>query len=262
MSLKRIWSNLIKRNNEIPPEAFSDSTKLLDEGIYPLQSGETYASMSKRFVFIHWLLKYKIFVPSIWLFNSIFGKKLMDEVPDKWQWRNIKIFNDTWKETMDLMSVHYAKSINNHPEYILMRKLIITMTMYDSAIQEAVNIFCHQLACNMHKQYAPKKGSKRVYHVLYTAKNAYNPIYFSLAKMAMVDKVPLSKLRKERVKNRMDMYALEVENLKQQNANLHAMLQKKQPNMEIEISYPTLKDKLSAIRRVLWGKMTIKVKND
>jgi len=249
----------MKRNQEISHDAFNDTRKLNQESIYPTSSDETYKSISKRFVFVHWGLKYKLFSPGIWLINSLVCKKLIEDVPNKWYWRNIKIFNDSWIETQTIMSKVYAKGINHHAEYTLLRKIILTLVMYDTALQEACNVFCHTLAKNMHKQYAPKQGTNKQYHVLYTAKHSYNPIFFNLAKLAMVDKIPLSKLRNERVKNRMGMYALENEELKKDIQNLQAMLHKKQPQMLIQLEFPTLKDKLKGIKSIMWGKLEVKI---
>jgi len=58
----------------------------------------------KRFHFIHYILKYKIIIPSMWLLKKITGKYLVKKVPDKPQFKYIKLF----EEVFDDASIDWA----------------------------------------------------------------------------------------------------------------------------------------------------------
>ena len=172
--------HFIRHKSFLTRKDFEDNN-LIHESIYPAK-GQHVGAYKKKFHVIHYIFKYKFFVPLLVIAGRILKNQMETEVEDTWYNKNLRIFDKSWKQTMEILSKTYNKDMQVHPSYDTVRKLALTLVLNDSATREFMNVFLHSVAVNMQNQY---KGHKKVYHVYYTGKTSYEPIYFSLVKMVM-----------------------------------------------------------------------------
>jgi len=147
-----------------------------------------------KFNRIHYIFKYKIFMPVLWLIERVIGKHLDEPIPAEPYNTNLLVFDKTFQESVDDWVELYlvnsnderrktkAKSITKLTNCYSVKILkllgkIASRTMFmDSAYKEWYTIFAHKLVHNMMKEY---KG-KTINHVFYNAMGINDVIYHSL----------------------------------------------------------------------------------
>jgi len=196
-----MWLEIIRNIFHKEPELKNEFTDKApyDHSIYPTKN-QTVGSYHRKFYYVHYFIKYKLFVPFLLIFRSVLKKYGDWDVEDQWYNKNLIVFDKSYKETMQLMAKYYNYSFadprkGSFKSYDTARVLALTLALNDSVTREFFNVLMHTIAKNMHEAY---KGCDQVYHVMYSGMNAYNPVYFKLAKVIMKENVhPKEILRNE-----------------------------------------------------------------
>jgi hypothetical protein len=159
--------------------------------------GKTVRETSERFSFIHHTLKYKLFIPVLFVFERLVGRKLDKEVPSESYNRTLQIFNDSFERAIVDWGWLYLRNIDTSRGDISSQKprewwekswpleasprllraakdSALTVALNDTAYREFLNIWCHTLAQGMLKEYA----GQSVKHVFYTADSVYDVHYY------------------------------------------------------------------------------------
>lgn len=160
--------------------------------------GETIEQHQKNFWHVHYVFKYKLFLPLIRIMGRVMGKYLKKSVPDDPHNINIKLFKDSWDESVKKWAEEYmAKAYNNErgPEWIdkflkgysvqalsVIRDLSITALLYDSAYRELFNIFAHTFTKNMSTYHTDKGTRDKTGHLFFTYQDIYDVDYYMLFK--------------------------------------------------------------------------------
>lgn len=156
------------------------SKKKVEESIYP--KGEPLGKYCKRFNWVHNFFKVIIFNPSLLILYKLMKKRLDSSVEDTWYNKNLKILDDAWKESMQIMSKYMCPTLPKAKSYEITRKMMLTIILNDSVTREFMNVLLHTITRRMQEIY---KGKKDVYHVFYTDTVSYNPVYFTMVKAVM-----------------------------------------------------------------------------
>ena len=173
--LSSIWE-VYRTKWTMKPKNQEKSKDKLPGSIYPLCDG-TIGGQTRRFIWVHYVLKYKIFKPFLYIVEKFILHKLDDKLDDGWHNRNLRVFDTSWKEACKEMAKLYNIVFLNHRDYELVRRMILTFSTFDTATREFMNILMHSIAKNMQNEY---KGHKKVYHMIYTSRNIYDVAYFRL----------------------------------------------------------------------------------
>ena len=181
--LTQIWRCMINREQPLI-DKFKCET-VVSESIYPMK-GEKLGVYCRKFHFIHYILKYKFFVPALLIARRMLRRCGDYEIKDEWYNKNIQIWNDSYKEAMDVLAQYYNPSFGNPKKlsfksYDTIRVLCNTLVLNDTATREFHNVLMHTIAKNMLNAY---KGSE-AYHIFYCGRDSYNPVYFKMAQMIM-----------------------------------------------------------------------------
>ena len=149
----------------------------------------------KRFHVIHYVFKYKFFVPLLMLGRRILKKHLVKEIPpDNWN-RNILIFDKAFEEAEKKWHIYYLRNSGDpdkrltreamlerckNEKYLrTMKEFVNTMYMHDTAYREFMNILMHEIAREMVDYYAV--GDHKSGHLFFTT-DIYDTHYFVLEK--------------------------------------------------------------------------------
>jgi hypothetical protein len=151
----------------------------------------------RRFHFIHYVWKYKFFVPALLLAKKLLDKHLVKEIPEGNHNRNIKIFNDSYEEALKKWHLYYLrnsgdpakrplesemmKRYKEEPYLRSLKEIANTMFVHDTAYREFLNILLHELARGMVDYYS-KYPDNTTGHLFYTT-DIYDVNYYVLEKM-------------------------------------------------------------------------------
>jgi hypothetical protein len=207
----KTWRN--KNTVKKDPHRF-DKTNM---GVNIYATGMPYNEYQKRFARVHFVWKYKFFMPGIRLGARILGKHLIREVPKADHNVNLELFHEAVEEAIDTWARCYmAKAYNEHRETAsgfkkfmtksrdeewiqqfkngssantlrLMRDTTVTVCLNDTAYREYFNIFAHTFAKKMAAHHAANPD-KRTGHLFYSASDLYDVDYFMLFKKIEIEK--------------------------------------------------------------------------
>ncbi len=161
---------------------------ILPENIYGSKdlTAEQHVAQQNR---IHKIFKYMIMYPVAKLFSKVLGKYLISEIPDKKYYRNMRVFNEVYTETLQ----QWDRVINQiagkevpiwnksceswHIKSMLMMKDVCnTLVLNDSAYLNLVDMFILNLAKRVNDEYRNDDG--KINHVLYSSKTVDDVRYF------------------------------------------------------------------------------------
>jgi hypothetical protein len=182
LKIKRLKSVIRQRwynGDRVKDKVLLTSEQELPESIYP-SKGVKSKEFYKNWNFAHFTLKYTIFLPALQIFDIFFGKRLIDKVPNDWINKNLYINNLAIEKAIKLMQEKHNQKWNPW-EYHLVRKVLNTLVFWDGFTKVFFDYYMHEVAREMVKEY---KG-KEVHTVAYTDIGAYNPVYFTLAKVML-----------------------------------------------------------------------------
>ncbi len=163
-----------------PAKVDYDNPNPVVESIYP--KGEPLGKYCRRFNWIHRFFKVMVFLPAIRILYKLMKKRLDTEVENVWYNKNIYIFNQCWKESLDILGKYVNPKLPTSKSYEMTRRMALSIILNDSITKEFINVFMHTVKMRMEEAY---KGKKDVYHVFYTDTVSYNPVYFTMVKAIM-----------------------------------------------------------------------------
>ena len=158
------------------------------EGYTTAKTNHEYA---KKFWGIHFIVKYRVFIPCILLFDKLFGKYKETKIKDIKILDNIRIFETSvekglriwWdkyiNETKCLTKKKLEEEVttNNSCKIVKsMKEWIITMLLYDNAYRELFNIIFFE----MYKLSSDRYGKEKINHILHNQKNLTEVEYLSV----------------------------------------------------------------------------------
>lgn len=174
--------------------------KLKDKMPWNIYSpGMDYGTHFKTYHFIHSILKPLFIQPSLRLLEKFFGNYIKNKVPDQHYNKNLKIFDESFEETMEDWVKFYLnfrdgkttprytkreveKLVRCHPScrfFRTMKNIVLTVALWDTAYFEFMNIFMYKIGKNFHKEY---KG-KPIRHIMYTSPDTFDTTYFMMTKI-------------------------------------------------------------------------------
>ena len=178
---------------------------LITDNIY--SDKESFGSYFKRMTRIHKWFKYLLLVPGLSLCRRVLGKHLVKDVPDKIQYRNIKLFDDAFEKSLKEWSNYFLVTVNYPGKELsydeictayennnsvktarLMKEILNTVNCNDTAYLELMNIFMFNLYIKLHKHY-----DGDVNHLFYTSKSIVDINYFIVQKK--LDKILVRKIK-------------------------------------------------------------------
>ena len=198
----KIWQWFFIKN---PNKNLMKHKKKMEKNIY---ADKRYDSHEKKFHVVHYVFKYKFFVPLLYVGRKILDKYLVKKIGNEEHNRNIKIFNNSFEEAITKWTIYYMR--NSGPEYKrksrkfwttiakskgvsssqslrTMKELVNTMAMNDTAYREFLNILMHEIAHQMHDEYTKpmykKKDNKYgTGHLFYTV-DPFDTTYYVFEKI-------------------------------------------------------------------------------
>lgn len=169
--------------------------------IYKVKPNETYEEHVKHFSWIHYALKGKFIIPTLWIANKYLKKQFDKQIPDVWYNKNLKIFDKAFDDSVftwykrfilnldgvipekELPSEEEIKKMmlkhTSSQELLVMKNLMITIIQNDTAYREFFNVLMFEIALGMQKQYG---GKGHPHHLLFLEDNICSPKYFMLGK--------------------------------------------------------------------------------
>lgn len=184
------YKGLSKRKDKLPPNIYN--------------KGMTFKEHNKKFHRIHFIFKYKFLVPLLRLGKKLLGKHLITKIPNKNHNRNLIIFNKAYDIAMKKWVLYYLRNTGDEKtrqsrkkclktvktlradSLGIMRDMIVTMYLYDTAYREFTNILLHEIAIGMTKEYTQEKYKQQdlTYHTghLFFTTDVYDVNYYVLEK--------------------------------------------------------------------------------
>lgn len=183
------WHNTFHHNAAFDTDkALYD--KFLSENIYSFEG--TVKDFVKKENRLHNWFKYKFLSPFVFIAEKVISKKyIVTNIPDKRQYRNLKIFEKSFKESVRQWNELFLSRVGTGHKreswslkgYLRMRcnrmlltmmRVYVTFTMNDTAYLEMHNILMFNITKNMSKTYGDKYN-----HLFYTSKSVNDVSYFT-----------------------------------------------------------------------------------
>lgn len=193
---KHWWSSMFEKD---PARKIKKVKKKIKTNIYGDQEATQHI---KKFHLIHYVFKYKYFMPLIRLGKKLIGKALVKKIPPHNCNRNIIIFDKAYEESIKKWNLLYLRNSGdpkNRKSYrkIMkeikdpkspsnqtlrdMKEMVNTMYLYDTAYREFMNILMHEIAHGMTNHYKDHPEGKTG-HLFFTT-DIYETNYYVLEKM-------------------------------------------------------------------------------
>jgi hypothetical protein len=194
IKLKNIIDSFRRKNPSM------NKKNLKDESVMPwniYDDGMKYNDHIKKFNKIHFVFKYKFFIPLLLLGKKLLGKSISKTVPDEPYNKELKIFNDSWDASVPLWQYYYYQSLRpkdkkfplEHFQKLysedernplkIIKEFAITIGLNDTAYREFMAIFMHTLVNNLVTEFK-EKGCN---HLFYTNPDVYYVNYLVITKM-------------------------------------------------------------------------------
>ena len=184
--IKESWARKCKKL-EIYSKAAYKSDKKVPWNIYGVK---TLGEGISKFKLIHFVFKYKFFVPLLWITKKILGKTLDEPIAEEEYNKNINLFVKAFDVTKEQFARIYmtdtevtgeelerrltrARNTDSMELLDMMKKLVAMMAVNDTAYREFLNMLMHSIAQLMIKEYAGKK----VNHLIYNSSDVYDVNY-------------------------------------------------------------------------------------
>lgn len=149
---------------------------------------------SKSFDAVHLGLKYRLWVPFLFVAERVVDKRLRKDISAEKYNENLRIFNDSFEKSINDWGWLFLRNLSKNPsgdrkewkEYMLKnssarllrtaKDSALTLALYDTAYREFLNIWMHNVARMMLNEYE----GRVVNHYFYTASDIYDVRYFYL----------------------------------------------------------------------------------
>lgn len=155
--------------------------------------GATVGEHCKRWNWVHYFFKYKLFVPFLLVIERTVARKLQTTVPKDVHNKNLIIFNDSFERSIDEWGWLFLRNIGRNQAVKqdekmwknykrngggrllrVMKDSVLTVAQQDTAYREFLNIWMHNMAQDMIREY----GGKHVAHLFYTREDIYDVHYY------------------------------------------------------------------------------------
>lgn len=172
----------------------------------------------QKFHIIHFVLKYKVLIPALMIFDRLFGKVKTKSIPDFWYNKNMIIHCKAYDIAERLWYEKYLGLNKNHKEQIkkygidgaikrdrscrLLRSIhgwALTGIMNDTAYKEFSNFYFHTFAKLMVQEYG---GKGSVDHIMYLSPHIWDVNYCSVGQALANEEVRLMKLSEEEMRKK------------------------------------------------------------
>lgn len=175
------WLEIRKERQKFKKSFWNDDNVLG----WNLYEAETKGEFNRKFHFFHYVLKYKIVVPTLKIFKRWIDNKLGEfSIPNRPYNKNIFIFEDAYEEAKDIWTKKYfcggdktvyetkGKQLDKNKELMdtIIKDGYMRLAIQDSAYREFHNVLMHCIADKMMKAY----GGRKIRHVFYGADNVYD----------------------------------------------------------------------------------------
>ncbi len=160
------------------------------------EEGTEFGKSLRRFDWVHYFFKYKIFVPGLMFAGWLLKRKLVKKVPDREHMIYAQIFFESFNEAqcdwnqnfLDLLhgrvrtmeevkkSIHNSSYKGSQGVMQLMLHMALTILVYDTAYLEFLHKFMCRVTQKMNKHY--EDGNAQ--HLMYTSKGVNDVHYFAL----------------------------------------------------------------------------------
>jgi len=190
----KVWEAIHRKSPKMSMYSKSGfkSDKKMPWNIY---GAKTLGEGLSRFKFIHYVLKYKIIVPALWIMKRIMKKHWDDKIPDEIHNKNLLIFEkafdmstEQWLQLYlsdtNMEAVAREKQLNKTRNadcfklLEIMKKSVLLIALNDTAYREFLNMLMHSIAQLMIREY---KG-KKVNHLIYNSDSVYDVNYVLMMK--------------------------------------------------------------------------------
>ena len=196
--LKQILNDWKKGRQRIDQE----KNKKMGWNLY--DPGETVHNHRKRFYHVHYVWKYKFFIPASRIFARLMGKYLKKTIPDEPHNINIKLFHKAFEDSIEDWAHEYmSKAYNDGRDekwansfkknyscntLRMMRDMMNTMLLYDSAYREFFNILAHKFTKAMTTHHTAEGTRDRTGHLFFTHGDIYDVDYYMLFKKVEIQR--------------------------------------------------------------------------
>lgn len=196
-----VWRNVWRSFRERDDEATHDDPRMADiipeVNIYDV-SGEKrrFGEFIKRHKWVHFFLKYKLFLPVLYIVGPFLQRKLDHEVPAMLYNKNLQVFNDSFEKAILEWSKVFIRNLPGNEDekdpddfarrYVklpsaqtlrLLKDVVLTVSLNDTAYREFLNIWMFEIAKGMRDAHPAGFA-----HVLYTSQNIDDVSYFIVTK--------------------------------------------------------------------------------
>ena len=176
----------------------------------------------QKFHIIHFVLKYKVLIPAIMIFDRLFGKVKTKNIPDYWYNKNIIIHCKAYDMAERLWFENYLGlnaaqkkmvkkyglegAIKRERSCRLLRSIhgwALTGIMNDTAYKEFSNFYFHSFAKLMVQEYG---GKGKVDHIMYLSPHIWDVNYCNIGQALENERSKLVQVSKEDMeKKRVEM---------------------------------------------------------
>lgn len=194
MKLKALIRYLVK-GSRYDEEVREHGNTLMAESIY--SSPEMRLDFAKRQNRVHTWFKHVFFIPALNLGEKILGKYLVKQIPDKPWYKNLKILDVAFENTMvDWCDIAPAQGeklteqrLSGQPVRVmnLLKHFLYTICLNDTAYFEATNMLMFHIAKEMNKAYADEKGFPK--HLIYLGPSIMDVRYFAFVEQNVLKQI-------------------------------------------------------------------------
>ena len=165
---------------------FSDRTVIG----WNLYGQENFGDAKREFYKVHLSFKYKFLMPLILVARRILGDKKI-VIPVESYNRNLKVFDKAYDKSVSEWSKYYLVNKGGFKTFkkcyhvktvelvLFVKKLLLRVLLNDSAYRELFNIFSHNFAQAMVKEY----DGQEVKHIFYTSPGFADVKYYVMVKV-------------------------------------------------------------------------------
>jgi len=170
----------------------------------------TFGAHSRKFHWIHFIVKNKIMLPILWFVHSTLRKYLVKDIDDEDHNRFLKMYNDAYEKSLTQWNVihlrnhkhdqkgfkHWLKNKENHDSsqhLRLLKEVCLTMAWYDTAYREFYNMLCINIAKEVNDSLSK---TEKLHHLLNINQGLPQVQYYKMYKLVL----EVEGMKKERVR--------------------------------------------------------------
>jgi hypothetical protein len=168
--------------------------------IYKTSEDETLGQYKDRWEFVHYMLKYKLLYPAIWLARKLIGKKLKLKIPNVPYNENLLLFDAAFEDAIRDWNQLYLRGLpnpetagksdewwdlriknwNTNTNLRMAKEAILAIALTDTAYREFLNLLIHNIGRHgaAHYKRVREAGNGKIRHVFYSSGFAEDVHYY------------------------------------------------------------------------------------